>query len=194
MSRYLKCGDKLFALNPKVATSSFARAIIARWHPEIEQLITTAAYPEGQSADTGQWQLMIPYRTRPVGEVVCLVRDPVERFRSAMAQVNITDVDATLDELANETGNHPEYRPVRGRRLLSEDVHFKPQARFGGEPIRYFRFPDQLEGAATALDLELPLPAINEATGVKPTLTPEQEQRVREWYAEDQQIWESVNV
>lgn len=192
MARYLKCGDKLFALNPKCATSSFARAIIARWHPDIEQLITTAAYPLGQSADTGQWQLMVPYRTRPVGEVICLVRDPVERFRSAMAQVGITDVDATLDELANETGQHPEYRPVRGRRLLSEDVHFQPQARFSGEPIRFFRFPDQVDAAAAALDLSLPLPTINEATGTKPTLTPEQEQRVRDFYAADVILWNSI--
>lgn len=193
MARYLKCGDKLFALNPKCASSSFARAIIARWHPEIEQLITTAAYPEGQSADTGQWQLTIPYRTRPVGEVVCLVRDPVERFRSAMAQVKITDVDATLDELVNETGSHPEYRPVRGRRLLSEDVHFRPQSVYSGSPIRYFRFPDQIDAAATALDLSLPLPEINEGTGVKPTLTPEQEQRIRELYADDVALWEGIS-
>jgi hypothetical protein len=155
-------------------------------------MIATAAYPDGQSAETGQWQLLIPYRTRPDGEVVCLVRDPVERFRSAMAQVGITDVDATLDELANETGNHPEYRPVRGRRLLSEDVHFQPQSRFSGEPIRHFRFPDQLEAAAAALDLATPLPVINESTGVKPNLTPEQEQRVREWYADDVALWTSI--
>lgn len=190
--RYLKCGEKLFALNAKTATSSFARAIIARWYPAIEQMITTAAYPEGQSADTGQWQLLVPYRTRPVGEVVCLVRDPVERFRSAMAQVRLADVDATLDELANETGNHPEYRPAKGRRLLSEDVHFQPQSWFSGDPIRYFRFPDQLGNAAVALDLTLPLPVINESTGVKPDLTPEQEQRVREWYADDVALWNSL--
>lgn len=192
MSRYLKCGDKLFALNPKCATSSFARAIISRWHPEIEQILTTAAYPEGQSADTGQWQLMIPYRTRPAGEVVCIVRDPVERFRSAMAQVGITDVDATLDELVNENGTHPEYRPVRGRRLLSEDVHFQAQSRFSGEQIRYFRFPDQIEQAAVALDLTLPLPEINEASRPKPELTPQQEQRVRDFYADDVALWDSI--
>lgn len=190
--RYLRCGEKLFALNPKVATSSFARAIVARWHPAIEQMIATAAYPPGQSADTGQWQLLVPYRTRPAGEVVCLVRDPVERFRSAMAQVGITDVDATLEELANETGNHPEYAPARGRRLLSEDVHFRAQSVYSGDPIRYFRFPDQLEEAAAALDLALPLPVINEAGGAKPTLTAEQEQRVREWYAADVALWESL--
>lgn len=192
MARYLKCGDKLFALNPKCATSSFARAIIARWHPDLEQLISTAAYPEGQSADTGQWQLMIPYRTRPAGEVICVVRDPVDRFRSAMAQVGISDVDTTLAELIHETGNHPEYRPVRGRRLLSEDAHFRPQSRFAGEPIRYFRFPDQLDAAAEALGLSLPLPAINEGSNGKPTLAPEQEARIREIYADDVALWNSI--
>lgn len=192
--RYLKCGDKFFALNPKCATSSFARAIISRWHPDIENIITTASYPEGQSADTGQWQLLIPYKTRPSGEVVCLIRDPVERFRSAMAQTNLTMVDQTIDELINENGNHPEYLPVRGRRLLSEDVHFKPQSRFTGNPITYFRFPDQIEQAAIALDLTLPLPVINENTGEKPVLTSEQESMIRSLYADDLAIWNSIQI
>lgn len=193
MPRYLKCGEKLFALNPKVGSSSFARAIISRWHPDIEALITTAAYPEGKSADTGQWQLLVPYRTRPEAEVVCLVRDPVERFRSAMAQTGLTLVDETLDELVNETGLHPEYRPVRGRRLLSEDVHFRAQSVYSGNPIRHFRFPDQIDEAAAALDLALPLPTINDGTGDKPSLTAEQEQRVREYYAADESLWASVS-
>lgn len=191
--RYLKCGDKLFALNPKVGTSSFARAIISKWHPDIEKMITEAAYPVGQSADTGQWQLMIPYRTKPVGEVICLVREPVERFRSAMAQVGISDVDATIYELINETGSHPEYRPVRGRRLLSEDVHFRPQSVYSGDPIRHFRFPDQMEEAAKALGLSLPLPVINEGTGIKPEISESQAAAIRELYAEDVALWNSLS-
>ena len=192
MARYLKCGDKLFALNPKVATSSFARAIIARWHPDVERIITTASYPEGHSADTGQWQLMVPYRTRPMGEVVCLVRDPVERFRSAMVQARLSNVDATLDELENEAGSHPEYAPARGRVLLSEDVHFSPQSRFTGTPIRHFRFPDQIDEAAAALGLAVPLPQINAGAQAKPVLTEEQAQRVRDFYSDDVALWLSV--
>ena len=192
MLRYLRCGDKLFALNAKCGSSSVARAIISRWHPTIEQTITTAAYPAGQSADTNQWQFSIPYRTRPVGEVICLVRDPVERFRSAMAQTKLTLVDETLEELANESGVHPEYESVRGK-LLSENFHFLPQSLFSGNPIRHYRFPDQIELAAAALDLALPLPIINETTGAKPQLTPEQEQRVREYYADDVALWDSLH-
>jgi hypothetical protein len=192
MARYLKCGDKLFALNPKVATSAFARAIIARWHPEIEKIITTAAYPDGQSADTGQWQLLVPYRTRPEAEVVCMIREPVDRFRAAMAQVNISDVDATISELVSEAGSHPEYRPVRGRRLLSEDVHFRPQSVYAGNPIRRFRFPDQIEAAAAALDLSLPLVTINEGTGIKPAVTDAQAEAIRAFYSEDVAIWNSL--
>lgn len=191
--RYLKCGEKLFALNPKVATSSFARAIIARWHPEIEQMISSAAYPAGQNADTGQWQLMIPYRTRPAGEVICLVREPVDRFRSAMAQVGLSDVDATIEELVNENGTHPEYHPVRGRRLLSEDVHFRPQSVYSGDPIRHFRFPDQMDEAAQALGLSLPLPVINEGTGAKPEISEAQATAIREFYAEDVALWNSLS-
>ena len=190
--RYLQCGNKFFALNPKCATSSFARAIIARWHPDIEHIITTAAYPSGQSADSGQWQLLIPYKTKPQGEVICMVREPVERFRSAMAQTNLTLVDETIHELINENGTHPEYQPVRGRRLLSEDVHFRSQSVYSGNPIRYFRFPDQIEEAAIALDLTLPLPVINENGGNKPQLTSSQEEAIRQLYASDVALWNSI--
>lgn len=187
-TRYFICGDKLFALNAKVATSTFARAVIKRYYPEIETTITSAAYPEGESADNGQWQNIVPYRVNPDRPVVCLVRDPVERFRAAMAQVGLDSVDATLAELASESGQYGMRRGVK----LAENVHFVPQSRVAGDAVQYFRFPDQIDAAAASLDLPTPLPVINESNGVKPTLTPEQEQQVRAFYADDVALWNSL--
>ena len=62
-----------------------------------------------------------------------------------------------------------------------------------GSFVRYFRFEDQLDEAAAWLGLPTPLPqedATSEAS--KPTLTPEQEARVREIYAADIALWESL--
>jgi hypothetical protein len=62
-----------------------------------------------------------------------------------------------------------------------------------GDFSRYFRFEDQLDAAAEWLGLPTPLPqedATNEAA--KPALTPEQEARVREIYADDIALWESL--
>jgi hypothetical protein len=97
-----------------------------------------------------------------------VVRNPIERFRSMVAH----RPERTLDEhLAN-----PFYGPL-------------PQ----GDFARYFRFEDQLNEAAEWLGLPTPLPqedATDEAD--KPTLTPEQEARVREIYADDIALWESL--
>lgn len=99
--------------------------------------------------------------------VAIVVRNPVERFRSMIAHRHL-DVD---EQLAN-----PMYGPLRQ-----------------GDFAHYFRFEDQLDEAAEWLGLPTPLPhedATDEAG--KPTLTAEQEARVREIYADDIVLWESL--
>jgi hypothetical protein len=99
--------------------------------------------------------------------VAVIVRNPVERFRSVIAHRHL-DVD---EQLAN-----PMYGTL-------------PAGNFA----RYFRFEDQLDDAAEWLGLPSPLPhedAADEAD--KPTLTPEQQARVREIYAADIALWESL--
>ena len=62
-----------------------------------------------------------------------------------------------------------------------------------GPFFRYFRFEDQLEEAAEWLGLPTPLPQ-EDATdpALKPNLTPEQEAKVREIYADDIALWDSL--
>jgi hypothetical protein len=101
-------------------------------------------------------------------QVALIVRNPVERFRSMCAHRPSRTVDEHLES--------PAYGPL-------------PQGNFA----RYFRFEDQLNEAAEWLGLPTPLPhedATSEAD--KPTLTPEQEARVREIYAVDIALWESL--
>jgi len=97
-----------------------------------------------------------------------IVRNPIDRFRSMVAH----RPERTLEEhLAS-----PVYGPL-------------PRGNF----VRYFRFEDQLNAAAEWLGLPTPLPR-EDATdpALKPSLTPEQEARVREMYADDVALWESL--
>jgi hypothetical protein len=75
------------AFNAKVASSTLSRAIIAAFHPQEENIIQTAAYPEGKGPDTNQVQWLCPKEKEPSKPVVLVVREPVARFRTAMAQV-----------------------------------------------------------------------------------------------------------
>ena len=102
--------------------------------------------------------------------VALIVRNPVERFRSMVAH----RPERTLEEhLAN-----PVYGPL-------------PKGNF----VRYFRFEDQLNEAAAWLGLPVPL-SQEDATdpALKPNLTYEQEKIIREIFADDIKLWESLNA
>jgi hypothetical protein len=174
------------AFNAKAASSTLARAIIAAFHPEQENIIQNAAYPEGKGPDTSQVQWLCPKEKEPTKPVVLIVREPVARFRTAMAQANLTDVDAALVSLEQDA----EVQFPRRRQRLRTDAHFRHQHELllGGTA-----FPlEDLDEAATFIGLSLPLPTINEASRQKPTLTPEQEARVLAHYAADAALYASL--
>ena len=108
------------AFNAKVASSTLARSIIAAFYPEQEALIQTAAYPEGKGPDTNQVQWLCPKEKEPSRPVVLVIREPINRFRTAMAQINQTDVDVCLTAL-EEDG---EIQFSLRRRPLRKDPHF----------------------------------------------------------------------
>jgi hypothetical protein len=112
----------------------------------------------------------------PAEGLCCLVRDPVERFRSACARQGVT--------------------VEQGLEMSETDVHFWPLNYMGllEEGVEHFKFPSQLNDCAEWLGLETPVPALNaESEGGKPTLTEAQEAAVRELYADDIALWDELN-
>lgn len=98
-----------------------------------------------------------------------IVRNPVERFRSMVLHTGST-VDDQLDR--------PRYRPL-------------PQHAF----VKAFLFETQLQDCADWLGITVPLPQIDASDeSDKPTLTPEQEARIREIYSADIALWESLQT
>lgn len=184
--QYFISGNRLLAFNAKCGSSSLVRGIIRQHYPAIEKTITEAHYPEGKTADTDQHHALLPFRVRPDRPVVQVVRCPVERFRSAMAQCNLIDADKVLHELEAEDGWGVGSHAPR----LAANIHFLPQRRFEGD-ITFFRFSDQLQDAAEALGIHRPLLRIH-ASKEKPSLTLKQEHAVRDWYAQDVLLWESI--
>ena len=131
-----------------------------RWHP-----INATANTIGSPLQADE----------PADGLCCLVRDPVERFRSACARQGVS-----VEE---------------GLTKQEDDVHFWSLESMGllQAGVTHFRFPDQLDACAEWLGLETPVPQLNEEPEEgKPTLTPEQEARVREIYAADIALWESL--
>jgi hypothetical protein len=105
----------------------------------------------------------------PLTEVGMVVRNPIERFRSMAAHMSSF---MSLEHLLER----PAYGPIP-KEMAS----------------RYFRFEDQLQECADWLGITTALPKLDEMKEEeKPILSAEQEARVREMYAADIALWESL--
>ena len=185
---YYKTPNHSLALIPKSGCSTMARCVIKNFYPDKEYMIQNAAYPEGKGSDSTMWQAFTPKEKAPSKPTLALVRNPVDRFVSAMSQVNLMDVDIALDSLLNGTV----IEMPRGKLNLSKNPHFKRQILWILPDTKLYRFPDHLNEAATELGMELPLPVVNAASRPKPTLTPEQQQIVETYYSEDITLYNSI--
>ena len=186
--KYFKAGGKLLAFNAKVGTATLCLMIIKQYQPEEYKTISEADYPEGKTFETILPHQWVAKRFNPNAPVCLLVRDPVERFKSAMAFTRVKNVNETLDELENEEGPFEQLR----RQKLAQNIHFQKQNQFEGD-ITLFRFPDQLQDAAKFLGLTEEVPHKNKSKEEdKPELTEEQIERIEAWYADDVALWESI--
>ena len=178
------------ALIPKSGCSTLSRCVIKSFQPQQETLIQYAAYPEGKGPDTTMWHSYAKKEKLPTKPTLAMIREPVSRFVSAMAQVGLSDVDAALDSLVNGT-------EVQGRRRmlrLNRNEHFTPQIRWVHPDTKLYKFPEHLNEAATEIGFSLPLPVINAAVRPKPTLTQTQTEAVEQYYSEDIALFNSITV
>jgi len=150
-------------LTPRSGSHSLAAAALAAWHPEQH-----AAY----LASDGTWHpaaLLPEENWDGTQNAAIVVRNPVERFRSMCSH--------RLDKSIAEHLDSPGYGPL-------------PYGAF----VRHFKFEDGIDAVAEFLGLPTPLPHIDATDEAdKPTLTAEQEARVREIYAADIALWKSLS-
>lgn len=183
---YFLAGPFVVPLNAKAGSSSLSLAIIQRWHPVVYQSIVDAHYPDGKTMHDVRWHALCPYTKTPVVPVVLGVRDPVERFRSGVAYVNV-DVDAAIDSLLHGTAIAKPRRTL----MLSTDVHFKHQYQAGYGTTHLFRFSEHLEQMCELLDLNA-VPTDNVTPRPKPTLTASQRQAVENYYSMDMALYADI--
>jgi hypothetical protein len=185
---YYNTPNAAVAANYKSGSATLARAVILAYQPETEAMLNNTsgdgnglAYPPGKSAANTRWHgLVATCDASDKPATLIPVRDPIEKFRSACAEDNITDVDAHLDWL-EENPDIP--------RL----AHFWPQSRLiAGNLVKLYRFPADLDALATEAGLALPLPNIAGDNQPKPTLSPTQLVRVQAIYADDITLFESI--
>jgi len=179
--KYLVTPNYLIADIGKVGSSSLYREVINAYYPD-------APEPKlGRENKPNDGNRGFVERTEIIDRpVIVLVRDPVERFRSAMAQSGIKHIDPFLRHLL-EGGN------------LLHDFHFKPTSSYikAKGDYRLFRFPEDLDQATELSGLTTPLPIVNDGESnnqLKEDFTEEQLQIIREVYAEDIALRESLTT
>ena len=174
------------ALNPKTASSSIARRIIQVYYPQIENSIVTAAYPEGKNADSLRWHGFCPSEKTPSKPVALLVRNPLDRFLSGVAYLNI-DINSAIDSLVNNTPVH-----FRKKTLpILTNVHFEFQHLKTWGESHVFKYEEHLSDFVTLLGLGS-LPITNQTERAKPEITEEQRSIIETVYAEDIAFYNSI--
>ena len=154
---------RFLLLAERSGSHSLSAAALKQWHHE-----AFAAWIEsGSNEHPAKYlpNLVWPYACESPAIVV---RNPVERFRSMC----VRKAPRTLEEqLAS-----PSYGPLPS-----------------GNWARCFRFEDQLQECCEWLGITMLLQHLDASEEAdKPTLSAEQEARVREIYADDIALWESV--
>lgn len=154
---------RFLLLAERSGSHSLSSAALQQWHPE--KFVAWQASVTSEHPARYLPNLVWPYACESPAIVV---RNPVERFRSMCGY----KAPRTLAEQLAE----PTYGPLpTGNWAVS------------------FRFEDQLQECAEWLGITVPLPQLDASEeSDKPTLTIEEEARVREIYAADIALWESL--
>jgi len=199
------------AFNAKVASSALASAIVRKHHPERLQKALDdyeknwsqfsdefkASLPENfqrmfrcdMNDSVSFWQNLCTITRNPELPVLLLVRNPVDRFLSGASYLG-QDIDRLLTGLENDDMEYVlESLPIN----IRKNTHFIKQSWLITGDTKLYRFPDQLQQFCHDADLEWPLPKVNEGRNVKPVLTPEQISRIKAYYVEDVELWQSLN-
>lgn len=199
-NRYFIAGDKLLAFNAKCATSSFCNAIIKAHHPVIlDKLVNHTHFPYGKTMDDmEQLHKYLPTRVNPDRPTALIVREPVDRFRSAIGFLRLSQkVDDVLRVMVEETNDpivNDQGQLFASNRPVAADIHLMRQSRFLNDDadLTIFTIQDS-EKCADWLGLATPLVRYNETSGPKPDLTDEQVDKIKQYYRRDIELWESIN-
>ena len=188
--RYFITPNYCVPLNAKCASSSLCRRIIAAYYPEIERKLQQAHYPPGLDANKIQLHRFLPDTPSPDRPVAMLVREPLDRFLSGIAYLNI-NLEAAIDSLVNCT----ETQISKGNRQRSicvgTNVHFAHQSKMPYGDTHLFRFPVHLPDFALLLGIG-PVPQLNITPRPKPAVSADQVAVILAHYTDDVALYASI--
>lgn len=187
---YIDLPDYCFAYNAKAGISSFARAIIAQYFTEHEPYIKQLLSENIENHHKHIYFTCVKRVITAYKPVILLVRDPVDRFLSAMNYLQMEDTEGAIYALEERSKIKI---PVMSKPIyLYQDVHFRKQATYLSHDNIVFKFPEHKDEAAELLDLPK-ICVLNASRKPKPKLSEEQRTRILNYYRRDNELLSSID-
>ena len=208
--QYFKLPNCHIAFNAKVGSSSLACAIVKKYYPEklkkaLEDYESNWSKYSQNFKDSlpesfqkmfkndkldsiSFWQNLCPRTKNPDSKILLAIRDPIIRFASTVAYLEI-DPENAMKALENDENFVIETMAVNIRR----NTHFLTQYSLLKENTILYKFPDELERLCKDAELDWPLEKINEGKFKKPNLSENLINRIKNFYYEDVKLYESLN-
>jgi len=198
------------AFNAKVGSSSLACAIVKKYYPEkLKKVLDEhesiwSRYPQSFKDSLPEkfqkmlkndkldsisfWQNVCPRTKNPNTVVFLAVRDPIERFLSNVAYLELNP-EKTIKALEdNQNDFIMETLPIN----LRKNTHFLTQSCLIKPNTKFYKFPEQLEQLCKDAELDWPIEKVNEGKFLKPNLSEDQKSRIKSYYADDVKLYESL--
>ena len=180
-TKFILIPDKgSFAQNHRTASTSIEWAIKIVYYPDI-----IANSPD----KIPPWRWEMPYTLNPAGDVYMMVRDPMDRFMSALKRFNIIDIDEVLTALECNL----KYK-TNIISFIRTDGNFRKQSDWikSGAIYHYYKFPDEIQKLGNDLQLGT-IPKLNSSINSISSLTIEQQVRAKNYYQTDIELFNTFN-
>lgn len=209
--RYFVLPKCCIAFNAKVASSSLACSIVKKYYPDRlkkvlddhESLWSKFSQdfkdrlPESfqkmlrndKLDSVSFWQNVCPTTQFPESRVLLAFREPVDRFASTVAYLEV-DPETALSTLEEDGKIVLEKTLIR----LSTNTHFLAQSSLVRVGTTIYKFPDEMESMCLDAGLDYPLERVNQGKNHKPRLTGSQTDRLRKLYEADFAVWDSLSA
>lgn len=186
---YIDLPEYCFAYNAKVGISSFARAIITKYFPEHEPQVKRLLEENIENHHRHFYFNLVKKVTTAYKPVILLVREPVDRFLSAMNFLQMKNVEDAL--IALEEKSRIKIPSISKPIYLYQDVHFRKQVTYLSYENYLFRFPEHNQEAAKLIGLQ-EIPKLNSSREPKLKIDENQRQRILNFYRKDVQLYDEI--
>jgi len=207
--RYFKLPKCHIAFNAKVGSSTLACGIVKQYYPEeLKKALDDHeriwsrfsqnfkdSLPESfqkmlknEKLDSiAFWQNICPYSKDPDTVVLLPIRDPIVRFASTVAYLEIAPEKA-IKALENDENVVLEKISIN----LRKNTHFLTQSCLIKPITKLYLFPDELEKLCKDAELNWPMEKVNEGKFEKPKLSEDIIKRVKSYYSEDVKLHKTL--